>query len=170
MKILAIDPGYERVGIAVIEKIESEKKEKLIYSDCFKTSAKIPFKERLFLIGNEIKKIINNFNPDYFAIEKLFFTTNQKTAMAVSEARGVIIYEATIKKIPIFEYTPLQIKIAITGYGKATKNQIIEMTKKLILTPEKARKDDEFDAIAIGLTCSASYKKDSLLKKTKITK
>ena len=164
MKILAIDPGYERVGIAVIEKIEGEKKEKLIYSDCFRTSAKISFEKRLFLIGSEIKKIINNFNPDNLAIEKLFFTTNQKTAMVVSEARGVIIYEASIKKIPIFEYTPLQIKIAITGYGKATKNQIMEMTKKLLLIPEKTKKDDEFDAIAVGLTCSASYKKDSLLK------
>ena len=89
------------------------------------------------------------------AIEKLFFTTNQKTAMGVSEARGVIIYEGSKTGLKIFEYTPLQIKIAVTGYGKADKSQVLFMVKKLIKIDDSIKSDDEIDAIAIGLTAFA---------------
>ena len=92
MRILGIDPGYERVGIAVIEK-EENSKEILLYSNCFKTKKELVFNERLFLIGNEINKIIQQFKPNILAIESLFFNTNQKTALLVSEARGAIIHE-----------------------------------------------------------------------------
>lgn len=158
MKIIAVDPGYERVGIAVLEK-ERGNKESLVYSECFKTSAQIPFHERLALIGNEIKRIVKKYKPQALAIEKLYFTTNQKTAMGVAEARGVIIYEATQNELVLFEYTPMEIKVAITGYGKAQKQDVLKMTEKLIELP-KNRKiiDDEIDAVAIGLTCFAIEK------------
>lgn len=157
MKILSIDPGFERVGIAVIEKTNL-KKDKLVYSECFKTSAKIPFHERLTLIGNEVEKIIKKYQPKSLAIEKLYFTTNQKTVMGVSEARGVIIYSASRNGLNIFEYTPPQIKVAVTGYGKASKDMVMSMVPKLIDIDVKINSDDELDAIAIGLTCLACEK------------
>lgn len=152
MKILAIDPGFERLGIAVLQKKQG-RQEELLYSVCFKTSAKLSFSKRLLAIGNEVEKVIKKYNPSALAIETLFFNTNQKTAMRVAEARGVIIFESQKNDLEVFEYTPLQIKIAITGYGKATKEQIASMVSRLIeLTDSGKKLDDEIDAIAIGLT------------------
>ena len=157
MKILSIDPGFERVGIAVIEKTNL-KKDILVYSECFKTSAKIPFPERLKNIGIEIEKIIKKYKPEVLAIEKLYFTTNQKTAMGVAEARGAMLYIASKNNLAICEYTPPQIKLAVTGYGKATKEMIMSMVPKLIDVDSGVNSDDELDAIAIGLTCLACEK------------
>ena len=157
MKLLSIDPGFERVGIAVIEHNQKQK-DVLLYSACFKTSAKIPFHERLTAIGEEVEKIIKKYKPEALAIEKLYFTTNQKTVMGVSEARGVIIYSASRNGLNIFEYTPPQIKVAVTGYGKADKNMVISMVPKLIEMKTNTNSDDELDAIAIGLTCLACEK------------
>ena len=109
MNILAIDPGFERIGIAIIRHNPKEK-DLLVYSSCFKTSAKINFNERLRLIGKEVERIIKKYKPEVLAIEKLFFTTNQKTVMGVSEARGVIIYVASLLGLSVYEYTPPQIK------------------------------------------------------------
>ena len=157
MKILAVDPGYERIGIAVLEKIlNSSDVEKLIYSNCFKTSASIVFAERLYLIGKEIERIIKKYKPKALAIEKLYFNTNQKTATMVSEARGVFIYIAIKNKLKIFEYTPLQIKSAVCGDGRGDKKQIITMIKNLIKIDKLIKYDDEYDAIAAGITCFAS--------------
>ncbi len=159
MRILAIDPGYDRVGIAVIEKDPpAGGKETLVYSDCFRTDGKQKLPERIFSVGQEIARLIKKYKPDALAIETLFMTTNQKTVMGVSEARGVIMYEASRAGITVFEYTPLQIKIATTGYGRATKEQVESMTLRLITIPKKARIDDEMDAIAVGLTCFAHEK------------
>ena len=157
MRIISIDPGYERVGIAIIEKEEGQK-ENLIYSNCFKTSAKLPLTERLFLIGQEIDKTIKEYGAETLAIETLFFTNNQKTVMGVSEARGVIMYQAMLNKIPVFEYTPLQIKIAVTGYGKSDKKQVTDMVTRLIKIEKQIKHDDEYDAIAVGLTHLASHR------------
>lgn len=151
MRLLSIDPGYERLGIAIIEK-EPKQKEVLLYSACFKTSARIPHHERLVFIGDEIKKIIKKYKPTTLATEKLFFSKNQKTALLVAEARGVILYTASEAGLSVFEYTPADIKIAVTGYGRSEKRQIIDMVKKLIVVTSKTNSDDEFDAIAIGLT------------------
>ncbi len=162
MIIISIDPGYERVGIAVLEKIQGGK-ETLLYSDCFKTLPKKKMEERIFEIGSEVKKIIKKYKPEKLAIEKLYFENNQKTAMGVSESRGVIIYEGMNASLEILEYTPLQIKVAVTGYGKSDKNAVINMVEKLIAIPNKPSTssgrgkmlDDEYDAIAIGLTAFA---------------
>lgn len=153
MIILGIDPGYERLGVAILEKKKG--KEELLFSDCIKTSAKIPFQERLFIIGQELEKVIKKWQPDVTAIEKLFFTTNQKTAMQVSEVRGLIIYLAMLYKSEVREFTPLEIKTAVVGYGKAEKRQVEHMVKTILKLKEKKRYDDETDAIACALTCSA---------------
>lgn len=154
MRILAIDPGFERIGIAVLEK-QNNGNHTLVYSTCFKTSSKIPFHERLNLIGKEIESVIKSYKPQILAIEKLYFTTNQKTVMGVSEARGVIIYISSSNGLKIFEYTPPQIKIAVTGYGKSSKEAVMLMVPKLIKITHKTNSDDELDAIATGITCLA---------------
>lgn len=155
MKILGIDPGFERLGIAVLEKTAKNNKEKIIFSECFKTSAKLEFSERLNLIGGEVKKVIKKYKPDVLSIETLFFTTNQKTVMHVAEARGVVIYECAKVQMKIFEASPPQIKIATTGYGKANKEQVMKMVKLLVDIDNTKKSDDEIDAIAIALTASA---------------
>lgn len=154
MRVLAIDPGYERVGIAVLEKKAG--KELLLYSTCFKTSSKLPFEDRLLLIGKELDRVIDLYKPEAIAVETLFFNSNQKTAMRVAEARGVIIYAGVSRGLVLYEYTPLQIKIAVTGYGKADKEQVSFMAQKLLGVTGDAQYDDETDAIALGITCLAS--------------
>ena len=155
MKILGIDPGFGRVGIAVLEKNKTDKKEAVLFSECFKTSSKLDFSKRIYLIGMEVKRVIKKYKPEVLAIETLFFNTNQKTVMRVAEARGIMIYEATIAKLRIFEASPPQIKIAITGYGKANKEQVMKMVKILVKIDELKNSDDELDAIAIALTAFA---------------
>jgi len=169
MKILGIDPGFERLGIAILEKNKTDKpfdsaqgKEVVLFSECFKTSARLEFSERLVLIGEEVRRVIKKYKPEILAIETLFLTTNQKTVMHVAEARGVVIYEAVCAGLKVFEASPPQIKIATTGYGRASKEQIIKMVKILVdmdnsKTHAKAGResDDELDAIAIALTAFA---------------
>ncbi|MCI0542238.1 crossover junction endodeoxyribonuclease RuvC [bacterium] len=160
MTILAIDPGYERMGIAVLERGVGGKatgKDSLLDSGCFKTSATLPFHDRILFIGEEVERWIKKWRPEAMAIEKLFFNTNQKTAMQVSEARGVMIYEAKRNTLPVFEYTPLQVKIALTGDGRAEKRRVTAMVGKLIHIDKTIKHDDEYDAIAIGLTHLASH-------------
>lgn len=168
MIILSIDPGFERLGIAILSKEPKQKptfaqsyskaKEVLIHSECFKTSSKLPHQERLFLIGQKIEEIIKKYKPKHFAIEKLFFNTNQKTVIGVAEARGVLLYIAQKNNLEIFEYTPLQVKVAVTGYGRSEKRQVIDMVKKLVKVDGDKTSDDEFDAIGIGLTHFAIYR------------
>ncbi len=151
MRILGIDPGFGRVGIGIIEYIQG--KEVYLHSECFETSPKTPFIDRLNLIGGYIENICSRWQPDVVAVETLFFEKNQKTAMHVAEARGVIVYSAQQNgKTRLVEYTPLQIKTALTGYGRADKNQVTFMVQKILTLPEKKRLDDELDALAIAIT------------------
>ncbi len=156
MRVLSIDPGFGRLGIAVVEKETTG--EKILYSNCLKTPANTPFHQRLLLIGKEIERLIKKYRPEHLAIEELFFNTNQKTAFQVSEVRGAIIYVALSNKVPVFEYTPLQIKVAVTGYGRSSKEQVTEMLKKIVFIKKTIETDDEFDAIAVGLTHTASWR------------
>ena len=135
-KILGIDPGYDRVGSCILEKV-SVNENKIIFSECFETNKKKEINERIFEICENLEKIILKYSPNDLAIEKLFFTNNQKTVMGVSEARGAIIYLSQKMNLKVYEYTPLQIKIALTGYGKATKDQIYFMLKKVLNLKEK---------------------------------
>jgi len=156
MRILGIDPGYERLGIAVIEK--KERKETVIHSECFQTPKEDIFSLRLEALGAHIEKIIAHHTPSVLAIESLIFNKNQKTAMRVAEVRGVLLYLAEKNKLTIYEYTPSQIKDAIIGYGKATKNQITLMIPRLITINKEITYDDEYDALAVALTASACIK------------
>ncbi len=153
-KILGIDPGYGRMGIAILEKTVSG--EKLLHSECFETSSKLPYHQRLFFVGEKISQIIKEYGPNQLAIETVLFSKNQKTAMQVAEARGVIIFIAIKHGLPIREFNPNQIKLAVTGYGKGDKKQVVAMVEKLIKMPGKQKRhDDEYDAIACALTASA---------------
>lgn len=151
MKIIGIDPGYDRLGIAIIEK-NNQKKELLLYSDCFKTSNKESIHERLYKIGTEISKILDRFHPNIMALETLFITKNQKTAMWVAEVRGIIAYEAMKRKMFVTEYSPKQIKLAVTGSGSSDKKQVDKMIHLLIEIAKKQALDDEIDAIAVAIT------------------
>jgi crossover junction endodeoxyribonuclease RuvC len=151
MKIIAIDPGYERLGIAVLEKLPQQK-ERLIYSDCFFTPKTLSHSARLALLGNEIKRVIVEFSPTVLAIETLFFSKNVSTALLVAEARGVVLFQGAHLGLKIAEYSPADVKIAVTGHGKSDKTQIIAMVPRLITLAKAIKYDDEYDAIAIGLT------------------
>src|SRR3989344_2479559 len=155
-RVLAIDPGYERLGVAVIEK--QKNREQLLFSTCVITPRTLPFSERLLMLGETVKKLIKEYQPTLVAIEKLFFTTNQKTASAVSEVRGMLLYLAALYHLPTTEFTPLQIKNTITGYGKASKDQVTAMVRQLVEIKTTPKHDDEYDAIAIGLTALAREK------------
>ncbi len=157
MIVFAVDPGYGRCGIAVLKK--ENRQETLLYSGFFETSNSLSLNERLFLVGQHIRSIITQFQPEYLSIEGLFFAKNAKTAMEVSQVRGVIIYESLCHNLIIQEYTPNQVKTAVAGYGSASKNDVYRMVEKLIqLSPAKKYIDDEIDAIAVGITFLASYR------------
>ena len=150
--ILGIDPGYGRIGIAVIKNEKGN--QTLIHSECFETDSKLPHSQRLLLIGEKTKKTIKKYGPDRVAVETLLWSKNKKTAMRVAEARGVILLEAARHKVLLREINPNQMKLAITGYGKSDKKQVIYMVEKLIKLKSQKRHDDEYDAIAIAIACA----------------
>lgn len=156
-KVLGIDPGYERIGVAIVEKNKNGKEE-LLYSNCIVTKRTDTHPERLRVLGEAVTSLIEEYRPNACAIEKLFFNENQKTALSVAEARGVLMFAAASKGVEVFEYTPLEVKTAITGYGRADKKQMTAMVGKLISIAKKIRYDDEYDAISIALTCFAREK------------
>jgi len=149
MKVLGIDPGYGRCGMAVVERQSG--KDVLIYSECVETSAENEFTARLSEVVGTCAKLIKEHSPGALSIEKLFFNTNQKTAMRVAEARGAIIMCAAQNGVEVFEYTPAQIKSATSGFGGADKKQIATMIHLLVKIDKEIRHDDEYDAIAIAL-------------------
>jgi crossover junction endodeoxyribonuclease RuvC len=154
IRVLAVDPGYERCGIAILEKQNG--KEVVLHSECVRTSKDLPFSERLRIVGDAIARVIEEYGPTVLAMETLFFTNNQKTAIAVAEARGVITYVAASANLQLFEYGPGAIKIAVTGVGNADKKQVMNMIPKLVVLKDTNILDDEYDAIAIGITHLAS--------------
>ncbi|MEK7650807.1 MAG: crossover junction endodeoxyribonuclease RuvC [Patescibacteria group bacterium] len=156
MKILGIDPGYERLGVAIVEKSKNtNNQEILIYSDCLITSKNLTFSKRLLKLGTELEKIIKKYQPDCLALEDLFFAKNQKTAMAVASVRGMIIYLAEKNNLEISEHSPNTVKLTITGYGRADKAQMMQMLPKLIKINKAIKHDDEYDAIGLALTALA---------------
>lgn len=154
MKILGIDPGTGIVGFGVIE--TNGVKHNMLDAGVIRTPANQADEIRLKTIFDSISEIIDMHNPDFFVIEKLFFARNVTTAMSVSQARGVMLLAANIKGIPIVEYTPLQIKQALTGYGKADKHQIQEMVKIQLKLKTVPKPDDCADALAAALTHSTA--------------
>lgn len=157
VRILGIDPGFDRIGICILDKTTG--KENLVYSACIETSKKDSFGKRLEVIGTSLEKVLKEYKPNELAIEKLFFAKNQTTAINVAEARGVCLYLSQKYELSVFEYSPPQIKLAIAGHGKASKDDIFHMVPKILGKQVKSGLlDDEIDAIAIALTHSASRK------------
>lgn len=153
MKILGIDPGIGRVGYGIIEKKSG--KETFIAAGLLETPARLPHADRLCMLAEELKKILTRHKPNVAAIESLFFAKNAKTAFDVAQARGVAMFLCKKAGLTIKEYTPLQVKIALTGYGRAEKIQVAAMTKRFLAIPLDLTQDDTLDALALCLTCSA---------------
>ncbi len=149
MIILGIDPGLAIVGWGVIE--YSGSKFKVLGYGSVETPAKTPTEDRLLMIYKGISKIIETYSPDHIAIEELFFNTNITTGIRVAEARGVILMCARERNVKIYEYTPLQVKQAVVGYGRAEKKQVISMVTTLLGLRETPKPDDTADALAIAV-------------------
>ena len=151
MRILAIDPGYERLGIAVLEKVGG--KDTLVHSECFQTPKTDAHSRRLHAIFVRLRELISKYGPDACAIETLFFSKNQTTALKVAEVRGVVLALAEEYGMNIHEFSPADVKIGVTGYGKSDKSAITKMIPLLVKIDRNIKHDDEFDAIAVGITC-----------------
>lgn len=160
MRILGIDPGIARCGWGTIENQKS--KIKCQKYGCIETKNGLAIEKRLKTVYEQITEIIKKEKPDVLAIEELFFNTNAKTAFVVGQARGVVLLAAAQNKIPVAIYTPLQVKVAVTGYGKAEKLQVGKMVKTLLHLKEIPKPDDVSDALAIALTHAFSNKFNSI--------
>lgn len=156
MIILGIDPGIAKVGYSILQCTGNNFKP--IEYGCIVTSSKLIFPERLKIIYDDLIQIIEKYNPKELAIEQLFFNKNVKTAMDVGHARGVEVLAAVNKNLDIYEYTPLQIKQAVVGYGRADKNQVQQMVKMLLNLKEIPKPDDAADALAVAICHGSSLK------------
>ena len=156
MLTLGIDPGTARTGFGLVR----EENSKLLHIDCgcVTTSAGDAAQARLAIIYKQIKNLILKHKPDFIAVERLFFGENTKTAMAVGQARGIILLAAAECRVELSEYTPLEVKIALTGYGRADKKQIQQMVKILLGLPDIPKPDDAADALAIAICHTHSHK------------
>lgn len=161
MRILGIDPGYAIVGYGVVD--YAKNRFATVGFGAVTTKAKTPFETRLADIYNDMLSIIDKYNPDELAIEKLYFNTNTTTAIDVAQARGVIVLAAHQKGLKISEYTPLQVKQAVTGYGRAEKHQVMEMIKSILSLKAVPKPDDTADALALAI-CHGHYS-DSVLRR-----
>lgn len=154
MRVLAIDPGYDRLGLAVLEGNPSRPTH--VWSDCV-----IPPKGarelRLAAVFTAVSEALDTYTPDAVAIESLFFTKNQTTGIGVAEARGAALSAAGMHSIPAHEFSPQSVKLAVTGYGNADKSAVMNMVPRLVTLPEKKRLDDEFDAIALAIAALSTY-------------
>ena len=160
MRILGIDPGIAIVGYGVVDK-EGNRYKTVAY-DAVTTKAHTPLEDRLERVYNGVCEIIKEYKPDAMSIEELFFNNNAKTALTVGQARGVIILAAVQNHIPVYEYTPLQVKQALTGYGRASKTQIQQMMKSMLGLTEVPKPDDVADALAIAVCHGNSMRFNSI--------
>ncbi|MCX5773969.1 MAG: crossover junction endodeoxyribonuclease RuvC [Fusobacteria bacterium] len=150
MRVLGIDPGTAIVGYAIVDEIG--KKYQLIQCGCIYTDKSEKIEHRIAHIFTEISLLIELYKPDVAVVEELFFFKNNKTIISVAESRGVILLAATLKHIPVAEYTPLQVKMGISSYGRASKEQVQEMVRRLLGMKEVIKPDDAADAVAIAIT------------------
>ncbi len=157
MIIIGIDPGTATTGYAIIQTKNKNEKPKVIDFGCIITHTSSSIGERLEIIYDQAHSLIKKYKPDLVSVENLFFFKNLKTAMPVSQAKGVILLAVAKNKIPILEFTPLQVKMTVVGYGRAEKKQVQEMTKQLLdlssfdVKQKDRKKDDAFDALGIAL-------------------
>ena len=158
MRGLGIDPGFDRLGIAVVEK-EGGRRERVLFSACVTTDAKNIFAKRLGVVAEEARRVMEKWKPDIVALETLLVGKNQKTVMRVAETRGALLYVAEMLGIPSREYAPSEIKLAAGGHGRADKRAVERMVRLLVSFPKKDVLDDEIDAVAVAITCLAREKK-----------
>lgn len=149
MRILGIDPGIATIGFGLLEAERGQAK--MITYGAITTPAGLPLSRRLYQISLDMEELIGQLKPDVISIEELFFNTNITTGIAVAHGRGVILCAAEKSGIPLFEYTPSQVKLAITGYGKAEKRQVMDMTRRLLHLKAVPRPDDAADALGLAL-------------------
>ena len=149
MRILGIDPGIAIVGFGVLD--YDGVNFKVVDYGAITTPAHTPVKERLKMIYDDLAYVIEKYKPEQMAIEELFFNNNVKTAITVAQARGVLILGASLFGLEVFEYTPLQVKQAVVGYGRADKNQVQQMVKSILKLHEIPKPDDTADAVAIAI-------------------
>ena len=161
MLVLGIDPGYAIVGFGLVE--TERGKQRLVKYGVITTPAGIPIQSRLMDIERDMNELLDTFRPDCLAIEELFFNTNVTTAINVAQARGVILLSAAKHGVSIYEYTPLQVKQAVVGYGRAEKKQVMDMTMRLLCLEQRPKPDDAADAIAIAL-CHARSSTSRLIR------
>ena len=149
MRILGIDPGYATIGFGLVEADRAQVH--MVTYGAITTPAGLPLSRRLYQIDRDMDELIGQLKPDVIAIEELFFNTNITTGIAVAHGRGVLLCAAERCGVPLFEYTPSQVKLAVTGYGKADKHQVMDMTRRLLKLSAVPRPDDAADALAIAL-------------------
>ena len=149
MSILGIDPGYDTIGFGVVDTDRGQVH--MVTYGAITTPAGIPLSRRLYQISTDMEDLIAQVKPDVIAVEELFFNTNITTGIAVAHGRGVILCAAEKCGIPLYEYTPSQVKLAVTGYGKAEKRQVMDMTRRLLHLKSVPRPDDAADALALAL-------------------
>ena len=149
MRILGIDPGYAIVGFGLIE--ADRGKVNMVTYGAITTQAGLPLSRRLYQIASDTEELLMKLKPDAIAIEELFFNTNITTGIAVAHGRGVILSVAEKCGVPLFEYTPSQVKLAVAGYGKAGKHQVMDMTRRLLNLKSLPHPDDAADGLAIAL-------------------
>jgi crossover junction endodeoxyribonuclease RuvC len=156
MIILGIDPGTATTGYGVIKTRKAKRSNhfRCVAYGCIRTAPKFSDGNRLKQIEKEINRLIREFKPDVLAVERLFFFKNSKTLVPVTQAKGVILLAAAKKKIPVFEFTPLEVKMTIAGYGRAQKIQIQKMIKTLLSLKELPKPDDAADALGIAICCA----------------
>lgn len=158
MIILGIDPGLATTGYAIVKKDGSNFE--VIDYGCILTKKEGKLESRLFNISLQLKDIINKYKPDKISIEQLFFCKNIKTAMSVGQARGAVLLTAMNYNLPIYEFTPLQIKQTVSGYGKADKQQVQRMVQIIFKLKDIPKPDDAADALAIAYTCGVTTRKE----------
>ncbi len=149
MRIIGIDPGIAIVGYGVIDTVRD--KMSLVAMGASRTPTGLPVEKRIEMVYDDICELIDTYKPDCMAVEELFFNTNQKTAIAVAQARGVILLAAMKKKIEFYEYTPLQVKQSVVGYGRAEKAQVMEMVRIMLHLDKAPKLDDTADALALAI-------------------
>ena len=155
MRILGIDPGYATIGFGMVESNGAQVR--MVTYGAITTPAGLPLSRRLYQIGTDMEELIGKLRPDVISIEELFFNTNITTGIAVAHGRGVILYAAEKCGIPLYEYTPGQVKLAVTGYGKAEKRQVMDMTRRLLKLRAVPRPDDAADALALAICHARSF-------------
>lgn len=163
-RILGIDPGTATTGFGIIDCSLGKIYDTIDYG-VIKTESNLSDSQRLKIINQGLDEIFDKYKPNIVAVEKLFFFRNTTTIITVAQARGVVLLNMELKKIPLFEFTPLQVKQALTGYGKATKKQMQEMVMKNLDLNELPKPDDAADGLALAICCQSSL---SYLLKTKL--